>query len=122
MKTIKLPVTVNAGKKTYAPGDDVPINKDFSQEDAASLIALHGPFKSASPATPAAKTVEVPVADLESEVVKAALEKAALDSKAAALAAAADAWQAFVTLPENATEGDIDAAKAAVDTALGLSI
>lgn len=117
-KTVQLPVKVESGKTTYAPGDKVPINKAFTQKDANAIIALHGPYvggeKVAKPT--AAETVEVKIADLEDPAVKAAIEEAVDVARAAAKVA----YEEFTALPDEAADDAVDAALAKLAASLGI--
>ncbi|MEO1989633.1 MAG: hypothetical protein ABGX47_23740 [Martelella sp.] len=45
MATTKLNVRVTVGKKTYEPGDDVPINKSFTEEEVERIEAVFGKWR-----------------------------------------------------------------------------
>ncbi|MGV0909258.1 hypothetical protein [Martelella sp. FOR1707] len=45
MATTKLNVRVTVGEKTYDPGEDVPINKSFTEEDVERIEAVFGKWR-----------------------------------------------------------------------------
>ena len=68
--------------------------------------------------------VEVPIADLESPVVKKAIEEAVADAgkvSSEQLDAVSKAWENFKTLPDGSSNEEFDKAQAAIDSALTAS-
>lgn len=43
-KSVKLPVKIETGKKTYMPGEAVPLSKEFGEKDVARIEAVHGKY------------------------------------------------------------------------------
>lgn len=48
-ETVLLPIRVETGKKSYAPGEPVPLTRDFTTEDAERIVAIHGPYMGGGP-------------------------------------------------------------------------
>ena len=116
-KTVRLPIQIDTGKKTYAPGEPVPLSKDFSQKDADAIIGLHGVAPLRQVDEPgSASPVEIKVADLDDPAVKDAIGAAVAEK----LEAAQKAWAAFTSLPTDADDEASAKAVAHVSEALGI--
>ena len=117
MKTHQFRITVTTGKKSYAPGEDVPIGgKDgISADEVASIEEVHGRWEGG--AAPA------PVAGVDAAAIKAseAARQAAEDrvkALTAVIAAQAEVDAASAALADSSDDAAALKALEAAETAL----
>lgn len=110
--------TYTSAGKAVPPGEKNTISKAVADE----IEKIHGKYDApdAGKVKATSKTVEVPVADLGSDVVKKAIADAEAAAKAEALTDVKAAWEAFATLPDDASDDAVAAAEAAISKALGV--
>tara|TARA_Y100000815_G_scaffold169233_2_gene153606 strand:+ start:23002 stop:23430 length:429 start_codon:yes stop_codon:yes gene_type:complete len=93
MTTRKFAVSIDTGKKKYAPGEDVPVGgkSGLTEEEANAIDAAHGTWAGQSSA-PASGADKEAIAALEAEVKKQAATIKAADDLIAALGLLTDAY------------------------------
>lgn len=113
---VRLPIRVETGKQAYAPGENVPITKDFTEEDAARIISIHGEYQGKDePVRPVEAKTDAKISAKDDEIAKLRAVIAAYETvdEAAVKAGAEDASDADKKALDDALAGVTAARKAA---------
>ena len=115
-KTVRLPIKVTAGDRVYMPGDDVPLTKDFTEDDVAGIEAIHGEYRGKDePTRPVDARADAKLAAQAEEIAGLRAVIAAYEAvdEAAVKAGAEDASDADKKALDDALAGVTAARKAA---------
>ena len=117
MKTHQFRITVTTGKKSYAPGDAVPVGgKDgISADEIASIEEVHGKWSGGDATAPAAP---VDIAALKASDAARQVAEDKVKALSAVIAAQVEVDTASAALAQNSNDDAVLKALDAAETAL----